>query len=284
MAAIGIVGAGIMGADIALNCAAFGHQVVLLDIDPQALENFKQTLAQKLRGYRMMGCKFELATADAILAQVECSTDYAALGKVDWVIENVTEDVAIKAGVYAQLRAVCKPETIFMINTSCIPITKLASGMPHPERVVGAHFMNPVPLKKMVEVVQGFYTSDDTLAQVKTLLASLGKTSVVVKDFPGFVANRLSHLFMNEAAFLVQDGVAKPKEIDAIFRDGYGHKMGPLETADLIGLDTVLRSLEVLYQHYQDPKFRCCPLLRQMVDAGVLGKKSGKGFYEYRDQ
>lgn len=284
MAAIGIVGAGIMGADIALNCAAFGHQVVLLDIDPQALDNFKQTLAQKLRGYRMMGCKFELATADAILAQVECRTDYAALGQVDWVIENVTEDLGIKAGVYARLREVCKPETIFMINTSCIPITKLAAGMPHPERVVGAHFMNPVPLKKLVEVVQGFYTSDDTLAQVKTLLTSLGKTSVVVKDFPGFVANRLSHLFMNEAAFLVQDGVAKPKEIDAIFRDGYGHKMGPLETADLIGLDTVLRSLEVLYQHYQDPKFRCCPLLRQMVDAGVLGKKSGKGFYEYRDQ
>lgn len=284
MAEIGIVGAGIMGADIALNCAAFGHRVVLHDTAAAALTRFRDGLGQALRGYRMMGCKFELASADALLEKVECSTDPGQLASVDWVIENVTEELSIKMAVYAQLAHICKDETIFMVNTSCIPITKLAAAMPHPEQVVGAHFMNPVPLKKMVEVVQGFHTSEATLQATRTLLASLGKTAVVVKDFPGFVANRLSHLFMNEAAFLVQDGVAKPAQIDAIFRDGYGHKMGPLETADLIGLDTVLRSLEVLYQHYQDPKFRCCPLLRQMVDAGVLGQKSGKGFYDYDDQ
>lgn len=272
-----------MGADIALNCAAFGHQVVLKDIDEAALNCFKQGLAKKLRGYRMMGCTFDIWNADEILSKVHCTLDYAPLADVDWVIENVPEDLATKSRVYQQLREVCKPDTNYAINTSCIPITRLAALMPQPERVVGAHFMNPVPLKLMVELVQGYYTSQSTLEQTQALLGSLGKTGVIVKDFPGFVANRLSHLFMNEAVFLVQDGVAKPSQIDAIFRDGYGHKMGPLETADLIGLDTVLRSLDVLYQHYQDPKFRCCPLLRQMVDAGVLGRKSGKGFYEYRD-
>lgn len=283
MAVIGVVGAGIMGADVALNCAAFGHQVVLKDVAQDALDRFQQELKQKIRGYRMMGWQPPNLNAAEILARVTCTLDYAALAGAEWIIENVPEDTGIKTGVYQQLRTVCGPDTYYLVNTSCIPITKLAALMPQPARVVGAHFMNPVPLKNTVEVVQGFYTSDETLAATKALLHGIGKKAVVVKDFPGFVANRLSHLFMNEAAFLVQDGVAKPPEIDAIFRDGYGHKMGPLETADLIGLDTVLRSLEVLYLHYQDPKFRCCPLLRQMVDAGVLGKKSGKGFYEYND-
>ncbi len=283
MAVIGIVGAGLMGGDLALNCAAFGHRVVLKDIEQGVLDGFTRAVPQKLRGFKMMGCQFQIGGAEEILSKIHCTLDYAALAEVDWVIENVPENIGTKTQVYRSLRAACGPDTYYAINTSCIPITRLAALMPRPEQVVGAHFMNPVPLKKMVEVVQGYHTSDATLQATKALLKSLGKTAVLVKDFPGFVANRLSHLFMNEAAFLIQDGVAKAGEIDAIFRDGYGHKMGPLETADLIGLDTVLGSLDVLYQHYQDSKFRCCPLLRQMVDAGVLGKKSGKGFYEYRD-
>lgn len=281
---IGVVGAGVMGADIALTCAAFGHQVVLKDIAQEVLDKFKAELSQKLRGYKMMGCKFEIASAEAILQRVVCTLDYADLAQVDWVIESVPEDLALKQKVYAELRQACPENTYFAVNTSCIPITKLASQMLHPDRVVGAHFMNPVPLKKAVEVVQGFHTSQETIEATRSMLKSLDKKAIVVKDFPGFVANRLSHLFMNEAAFLVQDGVAKPSDIDAIFREGYGHKMGPLETADLIGLDTVLQSLHVLYEHYQDPKFRCCPLLRQMVDAGLHGKKSGKGFYDYHAQ
>jgi 3-hydroxybutyryl-CoA dehydrogenase len=283
MAVIGVIGAGVMGADIALTCAAFGHRVVLKDVDAAPLRRVEQGLGQSLRGYRMLGAGLPNWNAAEIAANISFTLDAAALAEVDWVIENVPEDIDVKRAVYRELRQVCRPDTYYAVNTSCIPITKLAALMPQPERVVGAHFMNPVPLKKLVEVVQGYHTSEQTLRQAELLLASVGKKAVVVKDFPGFVANRLSHLFMNEAAFLVQDGVAKPAQVDAIFRDGYGHKMGPLETADLIGLDTVMRSLDVLYVHYQDPKFRCCPLLRQMVDAGVLGKKSGKGFYEYRD-
>lgn len=283
MAVIGVIGAGVMGADIALTCAAFGHRVVLKDVDAAPLRRVEQALGQSLRGYRMLGAGFPTWNAAEIVANITFTLDAASLAEVDWVIENVPEDIDVKSAVYRELREVCRPDTFYAVNTSCIPISKLAALMPQPDRVVGAHFMNPVPLKKLVEVVQGYHTSEQTLRQAELLLASVGKKAVVVKDFPGFVANRLSHLFMNEAAFLVQDGVAKPAQVDAIFRDGYGHKMGPLETADLIGLDTVVRSLEVLYVHYQDPKFRCCPLLRQMVDAGVLGKKSGKGFYEYRD-
>lgn len=281
MAIIGIVGAGLMGADIALCCAAHGHHVVLKDVAEAPLARFADTLATKLRGYRMLGANFERGAAD-ILALVKPTLDYAALAEVDWVIESVPEQVELKERVYRELAEACPASTRYAVNTSCIPITRLAARMPHPDRVVGAHFMNPVPLKHAVEVVQGFHTSQETTDATRALVASIGKHAIVVKDFPGFVANRLSHLFMNEAAFLVQDGVAKPADIDAIFREGYGHKMGPLETADLIGLDTVVQSLDVLYQHYQDPKFRCSPLLRQMVDAGLHGKKSGKGFYEYR--
>ncbi|WP_338848366.1 3-hydroxyacyl-CoA dehydrogenase family protein [Massilia sp. W12] len=280
MMTIGVVGAGVMGADIALLCAAHGMRVVLKDVDQAVLDKFAVELPQKLRGYKMMGCTFT-RTAAQMLELVQATLDYAPLADVDWIIESAPENVELKQQVYAELARVCRADTYYAVNTSCIPITKLAAQMPDPSRVLGAHFMNPVPLKKAVEVVRGFHTSDASIEAAKGLLKQLGKNAIVVKDFPGFVANRLSHLFMNEAAFLVQDGVAKPAEIDAIFREGYGHKMGPLETADLIGLDTVLHSLDVLYQHYQDPKFRCCPLLRQMVDAGLHGKKSGRGFYDY---
>jgi 3-hydroxybutyryl-CoA dehydrogenase len=169
-----------------------------------------------------------------------------------------------------------------MVNTSCISITKIGAITKRPDRVVGTHFMNPVPMMKAVEVIKGFYTSEKTIQRTKDLLTSLNKEGIVVNDFPGFVSNRISHLMMNEAAFIVQDQVADIKTVDEIFKKCYSHKMGPLETADLIGIDTVVESLQVLYDSYQDPKFRCCPLLKKMVDAGLLGRKSGRGFYEYR--
>lgn len=279
MAVIAVVGAGVMGADVALTCAAFGHRVILRDIDATVLERVRRELPQKLRGYRMMG--LALPAADEVLERIRPTLDLEELAAADWVVENIPEDERLKRELYGELGRYCGPQTRVAVNTSCLSVTRLAALLPQPERVVGAHFMNPVPLKHTVEVIEGYHTDRDTLQAIQDLLHSLGKKAVVVKDFPGFVSNRLSHLFMNEAAFLVQDGVAAPAAVDAIFRDGYGHKMGPLETADLIGLDTVVRSLEVLYQAYQDSKFRCCPLLRQLVDAGQLGRKSGRGFYDY---
>ncbi len=270
-----------MGADVALQCAAAGHQVVLYDIDGKALDRFVSELPGSLRGYRLMGAALPSFNAQELLARVTPSSELSALAGCDWLLESVTEDWGIKESLYRALREQCRPEAYYGVNTSCIPITRIAALMAQPDRVVGTHFMNPVPLKRAVEVVQGYHTSAETLTATRELLASIGKSAIVVQDFPGFVANRLSHLFMNEAAFLVQDGVAAAPEIDAVFREGYGHKMGPLETADLIGLDTVMHSLDVLYQQYQDPKFRCCPLLRKMVYAGVIGKKVGRGFYEY---
>ncbi|MGB3463917.1 MAG: 3-hydroxyacyl-CoA dehydrogenase family protein, partial [Cyclobacteriaceae bacterium] len=200
---------------------------------------------------------------------------------VDMVIENVSEDWSVKQNVYRELNQVCQQEVLYGVNTSCISITQVASLVDNPQKVIGMHFMNPAPLKGIVELVRGYHTSSDTIDRTKAFLKTIKKSAVVAEDMPGFIANRLSHLFMNEAAFLIQDRVGSAKDIDLLFRKGYGHAMGPLETADLIGLDTVVDSLEVLYQQYQDSKFRCCPLLKKMVAAGLKGKKSGEGFYKY---
>lgn len=278
---VGIVGAGVMGADVALCCAAADFQVVLKDSDPAALEKARLSLSDKLRMYKMMNATLKSISLDQLLDRIQFVTDYGAFKEVDWVIENVPEDWSIKKTVYMELAEQCTDAALYGVNTSCISITKIAALMPDPTKVIGMHFMNPVPVTKGVEVMKGFHTSDDTIQKAKDFLKRLNKRSILVGDLPGFVANRLSHLFMNEAAFLVQDGVAEPVAIDNIFKLGYGHTMGPLETADLIGLDTVVQSLKVLYDGYQDSKFRCCPLLQKMVDAGHLGRKSGKGFYTY---
>lgn len=278
---VAVIGAGTMGRDIALNLAAFGIQAVLKDTDPAALEEARSTIRQNLRLYKMTNPAYKALDKSALDSLIQYTLDYNDFSSIDWVIENVPEEWSIKEQVYQELADVCAPETAFGVNTSCISITKVAALMPQPQNVIGMHFMNPVPMKPAVETVKGFHTSEDTINRAKSLLKSMGKKMILVNDFPGFVANRLSHLFMNEAAFLVQDQVADPAAIDAVFKEGYGHAMGPLETADLIGLDTVVSSLKVLYDSYQDPKFRCCPLLQKMVDAGLLGRKSGRGFYEY---
>jgi 3-hydroxybutyryl-CoA dehydrogenase len=196
-------------------------------------------------------------------------------------VENVTEDWRVKRPLYERLDRVVPADVCFGANTSCISITQIGSATKRPAKVVGLHLMNPVHLKPAVEVIRGFHTSDGTIETLLQLFSVLHKEAIIVDDFPGFVSNRISHLFMNEAAFVLQDGVATADKIDAIFKKCFGHKMGPLETADLIGLDTVAQSLDVLYESYHDPKYRCCPLLRKLVHAGHLGRKTGRGFHVY---
>lgn len=278
---IAVIGAGIMGCDVALDLASYGYNVILKDLDTEILDKAKTKIKKGFKLVKMMKKELKAVSIDDILSKITFTTTYDGFGQVEMVIENIVEEWQAKKEVYQELGEVCKIDTIFAVNTSCISITKVASLMESPGKVIGAHFMNPVPLKKIVEVIRGYHTSDETVQAMIEFLKTLNKQGVVVKDSPGFVTNRVSHLFMNEAAFLIQDGVAGPKEVDTIFTQGFGHKMGPLATADLIGLDTVVKSLDVLYESYQDPKFRCCPLLRKMVDAGLLGKKSGKGFFEY---
>jgi 3-hydroxybutyryl-CoA dehydrogenase len=278
---IAVIGAGIMGTDVALDLASYGYPVILKDLDNVTLEKAREKINKDFKLFKMMKKELKALTIDDILAKITFTVDYNGFDTVDLVIENIVEEWEAKKTLYLQLANVCKADAIYAVNTSCISITKVGALMANPGKVIGAHFMNPVPLKKIVEVIRGFHTSEETVAAMKEFLKTLGKSGVVVNDFPGFVSNRVSHLYMNEAAYLVQDGVAGPKEVDMIFTHGFGHKMGPLATADLIGLDTVVKSLEVLYKSYQDPKFRCCPLLRKMVDAGLLGKKSGKGFFQY---
>ncbi len=215
------------------------------------------------------------------LRLMQFTTSFADLSSCDFIVENVLEDWEVKRKVYEQLERAMPPATCFGANTSCISITKIGSATKRPANVIGLHFMNPVYAMPTVEVIRGYHTSDGTLAILQRLFSQLGKEAIVVEDFPGFVSNRISHLFMNEAAFVLQDGVANAETIDAIFKKCFGHKMGPLETADLIGLDTVMRSLDVLYGSYRDPKYRCAPILRKLVDAGHLGRKTGKGFHTY---
>jgi len=278
---IAVIGAGIMGSDVALDLACYGYNVILKDLDTEILDKAKAKIKKDFKLVKMMKKELKDVSIDDILSKITFTSTYDGFEQVGMVIENIVEEWEAKKEVYQELGEVCKADTLVAVNTSCISITKVASLMESPDKVIGAHFMNPVPLKRIVEVIRGYHTSDETVQTMIEFLKTLNKHGVVVKDSPGFVTNRVSHLFMNEAAFLVQDGVAGPKEVDTIFTQGFGHKMGPLATADLIGLDTVVKSLDVLYESYQDPKFRCCPLLRKMVDAGLLGQKSGKGFFEY---
>jgi 3-hydroxybutyryl-CoA dehydrogenase len=277
---VGVIGAGVMGVGVAQNLAQTKHQVILIDISEEILAHAKQEIKNNIRFQGFL--KKSVEPAENTLQKITLTTDYQLLKEADFVVENVTEKWEIKKDVYAQMDAICPEHCIFAANTSAISITRIGSATKRPAKVIGMHFMNPVPMKKTVETIRGYHTSEETIESSKQFLAQMGKECIIVNDAPGFVANRLSHLFMNEAANLVMENLADPKDIDEIFKKCYGHAMGPLETADLIGLDTVVETLQVLYESYQDPKFRCSPLLKKMVDAGLFGRKSGQGFYTYQ--
>lgn len=278
---IGIIGAGVMGRGVAQSFAQARYNVVLIDIKQEILDQAKEEIYRNIRFKSFLDKSKEIESAEAVLERITFATDYQLLEKAEFIIENVPEKWSVKEEVYKSIDKICRRDCVFSVNTSCISITRVASLTQRPSQFIGTHFMNPVPLKSSVEVIKGYHTSDKTLETTKQLLSTIGKECIIVNDFPGFVSNRISHIFMNEAAFVVQDQVASPQEVDDIFKKCYEHKMGPLETIDLIGLDTVVNSLDVLYESYQDPKFRCCPLLRKMVDAGLLGIKTGEGFYKY---
>lgn len=279
---IGVVGAGVIGVGVAQNLAQTGHQVILVDISENILNQAKQEIKNNIRFQSLFQKTEKPTNPDAILSKIKFSTEYQFLESAEFLIENVTEKWDIKKGVYQQIDAICSPDCIFAANTSAISITRIASVTKRANKVIGTHFMNPVPMKPMVEVIRGYHTSDDTIATTKQMLAQMGKDCIIVNDAPGFVSNRVLMLTINEAIFLLQDQVATAEEVDRIFKSCFGHKMGPLETADLIGLDTILFSIEVLYESFNDSKYRPCTLLKKMVDAGLYGRKSGKGFYAYQ--
>ncbi|MEU7907452.1 3-hydroxyacyl-CoA dehydrogenase NAD-binding domain-containing protein [Actinoplanes sp. NPDC049118] len=284
---VGVIGTGVMGSEVALVLAQSGMDVVAVDTTAEALDRARHAIEQGLRFQRMQLMRSGKAATvvldrAAILDRITFTTDLADVAGVDFVIENVTEDWSIKRPVFEALDSLCKPDVIFAVNTSVIPITRVGGVTGRPDRVIGAHFMNPVSLKPMVEVIKGYHTSDETVQAMLGLLAAIGKEGVVVADSPGFVSNRVLMLTINEAAFLVQERVADATEVDRIFKGCFGHTMGPLETADLIGLDTILLSIEGLHDSFGDSKYRPCPLLTQLVDAGLHGRKSGRGFYDYR--
>ncbi|MER5466538.1 MULTISPECIES: 3-hydroxyacyl-CoA dehydrogenase family protein [unclassified Streptomyces] len=280
-ATVGVVGAGVMGVGVAQNLAQTGHQVVVVDISDEVLDNARRELRNSLRTYALFNKNSGIDMA-AVTRRIEFTTDYELLAKADFVVENVTEDWGIKQQVYEKIDRICRPEVVFAVNTSAISITRVGSATTRAERVVGMHFMNPVPMKPLVEVIRGYHTTPETIDTARRFLAGMGKECIVVEDVPGFVSNRVLMLTINEAVFLVQDGVTDAASVDKIFKGCFDHRMGPLETADLIGLDTILKSVEVLYESFNDDKYRPAPLLKKMVAAGLLGRKSGEGFHRYR--
>jgi len=278
---IGVIGAGNIGTSVVTDLVLHGLDAVVVDVTQEILDRARADVLRNVRAVPLLSRTLPRLSPDEALDRMTFSTEMGAVAPCQFIIENVTEDWEVKRSVYEVLERVVPGDVCFGANTSCIPITQIASVTGRPAKVIGLHLMNPVHLMPTVEVIRGFHTSDETVDTLLQLFSALDKEAIVVADFPGFVSNRISHLFMNEAAFVLQDSVASAAEIDAIFKRCFGHKMGPLETADLIGLDTVMRSLDVLYQSYQDPKFRCCPLLRKLVYAGCLGRKTGRGFHVY---
>lgn len=282
IAQLGVVGAGVMGRGLAQTAAQAGINVVLIDVDAGALDSARSEIFNTIRLASMMqrGTSNQ-EPVEAVLQRIKTTSDLAALSEVDFLVENISEKIALKESLYPQLDDVCNSDCVFAANTSAISITRIGGWTQRPEKILGMHFMNPVPMKPMVEVIRAFHTTEATIDRAKAFLADINKEGVVVNDMPGFVSNRVLMLTVNEAIFLLQDRVATAADIDKIFKGCFGHKMGPLETGDLIGLDTILYSLDVLYDAYNDSKFRPAPLLKKMVDAGLHGRKTGEGFFKY---
>jgi 3-hydroxybutyryl-CoA dehydrogenase len=281
MTRVAVIGVGNIGIGAMTDLVLHGIEAVGVDVTDEALRRAEEEILRNVRFAPVLSKTLPKMSKAQVKELMTLTTDLNAAGSCNFVIENVTENWNIKRELYGKLDSIVPDGVCFGVNTSCISITQVGSVTRRPQDIVGIHLMNPVHLKPTVEVIRGFHTSQRTIDTLLGLFSQLGKHAVIVEDMPGFVSNRISHLFMNEAAFVLQDQVATPDKIDAIFKQCFGHTMGPLETADLIGLDTVMRSLDVLYESYQDPKYRCCPLLRKLVHAGHLGRKSGKGFYVY---
>ena len=278
---VGVLGVGTIGAGVVTDLVLHGISAVMVDISDDILQRAQAEVLKNVRFVPLLSRALSPITREEALQRMVLTTDLKDVASCDFIIENVTEDWNVKKPVYQELDRVVPIDVCFGANTSCISITQIAGATKRPANVVGMHLMNPVHLKPTVEVIRGFHTSDRTVDKLRQLFSALNKEAIIVEDLPGFVSNRISHLFMNEAAFVLQDNVATAEKIDMIFKKCFGHKMGPLETADLIGLDTVMRSLDVLYESFQDPKYRCCPLLRKLVHAGYLGRKTGRGFHAY---
>lgn len=278
---VGVVGAGVMGCGVAQDLAQTGHNVILIDRSDSVLARAQQAIRHEMRAYRMLNPGASAEPIDTMVSRITFTTEYSRLAPADVVIENVTENWKLKRAAHKAIDSACPPGCLIVVNTSTISITRIASVNHNPTRVIGIHFMNPVAVKDTVEVIAGHHTSHDTVEAAKELLAIMSKRGIVVQDMPGFVTNRVLMLTINEAILLVQDGVGEVEQVDEIFRSCFGHPMGPLETADLIGLDTVLYSLESLHESYADAKYRPCLLLKRMVDAGYHGRKNGEGFYPY---
>jgi 3-hydroxybutyryl-CoA dehydrogenase len=275
---VGVVGAGVIGRGVAQAFAAAGHPVLLVDRDEAIVEQSATAIERALRLDAMTRGG---PPSGEVMDRLRTTVRLEDLATADFIIENATEDWDVKRPIFETLDRVAPAHAVFAANTSCIPIARFASACGRPDRVLGLHFMNPVPLKEAVEVIRGQATSDATMATAIDLLAGIGKRGIVVNDAPGFVINRVLMLTVNEAAAVVGEGTSDAKTVDELFQACLGHAMGPLATADLIGLDTIVRSLEVLLEERGDERFRPAPLLRQMAAGGHLGRKSGRGFHDY---
>jgi 3-hydroxybutyryl-CoA dehydrogenase len=277
---VAVLGAGTMGSGIAHVFARSGYDVILRDVAQEILDRAHATISANLDREVKKG-KVAAAAKSEILARIQATTDAARVAGADFAVEAVPERLELKRAVLGEADRVLRPEVILASNTSSISIATLAAATSRPDRFVGMHFMNPVPVMELVEVVRAPQTAEATLATTMELARSLGKTPVAVNDAPGFVANRVLMPMINEAAFAVMEGVATPEAVDAVMRTGMNHPMGPLELADLIGIDVCVDILDVLEAGFQDAKYAACPLLRKMVAEGRLGRKSGRGFYNY---
>jgi 3-hydroxybutyryl-CoA dehydrogenase len=277
---IGVVGAGTMGNGIAQVFAQAGFSVRLVDVSQPMLDRARKSIEKSLAKFVEKG-KLTAEAHDATMARLSTTTALDRLGDADYVVEAIVEDAEAKRTLFTSLDAFVKPEVILASNTSSISITVLGAATKRPERVLGMHFMNPVPLMTLVELIRGQATSADSMRVASDLCATLGKTAVEAADYPGFIANRVLMPMINEAIYAVMEGVGTPEAIDTVMKLGMNHPMGPLTLADFIGLDVCLAIMTVLHEGLGDPKYRPCPLLRRMVAAGQLGRKSGQGFYSY---
>jgi len=277
---LGVVGAGQMGSGIAQVASACGLSVVMNDINDEFVERGYKTIEKSL-GRLVKKEKITQEELQSILGRIEASTSLEDMIRADYVVEAATENEALKLKIFEDLDGFCKPGAILSSNTSSISITKIAAATKRPGKVIGMHFMNPVPMMKLVEIINGLATDDETTRATRDLAVKMGKTPVPANDFPGFVANRILMPMINEAVYALYEGVGEAGDIDEIMKLGMNHPMGPLALADLIGLDTCLAILEVLHKGLGDSKYRACPLLRKYVDAGWLGRKTGRGFYMY---